>query len=283
MLQAILRWAIPLLALFVLGPLALLLTASLRAIDGSGEASLLVGRSPTQGLLMGVGAILIALVVGVVGARLLGARRGLFSAGLVLAWAAWGTGHVDKVLGQTNSSQTLWMFAAEAALLTLLGGACAWVILKIKPKPITFNAQAPIEIRPEPSSLLDSSALPAIGASLLAAALVAWLLAFDTQKGQTIGAAIIAAMIGTMVARMVSQSVSPALFVAAVGVLGIVGPAAATFIHPSASGPARAALAGTLFALARPMPFDWLAGAMIGVPLGLAWAGSLVEKQEKPK
>ena len=283
MLQAILRWTIPLLALFVLGPIAWLLTFNLRAPDGSGEVSLLVGRSPAQGALMGAGAMLLALVVGLLGARLLGGRRGLFSAGLVMAWAAAGTGHVDLILGRTNSSQTLWMLAAEGAMLTVLLVLCAWLILSIKPKPITLNSNPAPVVADEPRALFDSSTLPALGATLAAAGLVAWLLTFDTHKGQTITAVVIAAMVGTMIARILSQTVSPLIFIVAVAVLGIVGPAAATFIHPSVSGPTRAALAGNLFALARPMPIDWIAGALIGVPLGLSWAGSLVEKHEVKK
>lgn len=281
MLQAILRWIIPLVALFVLGPLAWLLTLNLRAPDGSGEVSLLVGRSISSGVLAGAGAMVLALAIGVVGARLLGVRRGLFSAGIVVAWAAAGTGHVDRVLGRTNSSHTLWMFTAEGALLTLLAVLCAWAILAVKPKPIVIPNQPAPKVNLEPTALFDSSTLPALGASLVAAALVAWILAFDTHKGQTIGAAVLAAMVGTMIARMISQTVSPVVFVAAVAILGMVGPAAATFIHPSISGPTRAALAGNLFALARPMPLDWIAGALMGVPLGLAWAASLVEKHEK--
>jgi len=39
-----------------------------------------------------------------------------------------------------------------------------------------------------------------------------------------------------------------------------------------------AAIGGDLFTLAMPMPLDWLAGAFWGIPIGLSWAESMVEK-----
>ena len=42
-----------------------------------------------------------------------------------------------------------------------------------------------------------------------------------------------------------------------------------------------AAIQGDAFPLAMLMPFDWLAGAFWGIPIGLSWADSMVESHEK--
>jgi len=62
-------------------------------------------------------------------------------------------------------------------------------------------------------------------------------------------------------------------------VVAVAGPVIATFVHAGTLGPTRAAVSGKLFALARPMPLDWIAGAFVGIPLGLWWAGSLIERE----
>lgn len=283
MVQAILRWVFPLAAMFVLGPLAWMMTGTLRARDGSADASLLVCVSPMMGVGIGVGVMLIALVVGMLGARLIGATRGLLCAGLVLVWAAAGTGRVDEILGQTGGGGTLWMLSAEGLMLTVIGAGIAWLILRTPLKPLgglaaTSNEQHEADVGG--MTMWDSSVPMALGAAILGAAVVGWIVAFDAQKGQTIGAAVLAGVGAAVVARLVSQTASPAVFIAGVALLGVAGPAAATLVHGSGLGPTRAAINGSLLALARPLPLDWVAGAMLGVPMGLSWAGSLIQKHE---
>ena len=65
---------------------------------------------------------------------------------------------------------------------------------------------------------------------------------------------------------------------AAIAILASGSPLIASFIHGSPEQLVRAALAGKLFVLARPLPLDWLAGAFIGAPIGLVWAASMVDK-----
>jgi hypothetical protein len=80
--------------------------------------------------------------------------------------------------------------------------------------------------------------------------------------------------------RLASQQVSPTVMFAGVMLTSVIGPIGAVLLHPAGVGPAQAALAGTLFPLARPMPLDYLAGALIGLPLGLWWAGSMLERHD---
>ena len=88
MLNAVLRYLVPLVALFVVGPLAGMLTGALRGRDGGTDASLLASSAPASGLVAGLGVMGLAILMGVISARVISQRTGLFSAGLVLAWGA---------------------------------------------------------------------------------------------------------------------------------------------------------------------------------------------------
>ena len=280
MLHSILRWAGPLLALLAVGPIAGWLTYSLRAPDGGPETTLLLSSSMSKGLAVGVGVVLLAILTGAAIARLVAPRSGLFSAGLVLVWGAWGLGRVDQVLARIPQKQTLYTISIEAAVVGLLAVVGAIVILRIRPM-VELHAVAadhPAHAD-EPTKLVDSSTPAAFIAAAAAAALAGWLLAQDTLKGQTFAAAVVGGVFAAVAGRMASQRVSAAVFIAGIAALAVVSPTLATFMHPSSLGPANAARAGTLLALARPLPLDWLAGAFVGVPLGLAWAGSMIEKK----
>ena len=39
------------------------------------------------------------------------------------------------------------------------------------------------------------------------------------------------------------------------------------------------AFANQMLTLANPAPLDWFAGALLGAPIGMSWAGSLVHKR----
>ena len=60
--------------------------------------------------------------------------------------------------------------------------------------------------------------------------------------------------------------------------LAAIGPVASLAFHGSA-GVLRAAYSGNYFGLASPLALDWVAGALLGLPLGLSWSGSMIEKR----
>lgn len=312
MLHTLLRWIMPTLALFALGPLALLLMSSVRAVDGSREVSILLCAAPAKGLAaLGV-VMLIACAAGIGGALISGQRRGLLSAGIVLAWAAYATGHIDTMLAnsittKSGTSSVLLMLALEGLIVGVLSALVAWIILRVPmlafaeraaragefARAHPAHASGTLSIR-EPHALFSARAPVAIAAAILGAGVVVWVLAFDSSKGQTLAAAIFAGLAAAAAGRTLAATLSPMLFVAAIGLLAAASPVAAMVLHSGGNAGvsgggtgsaalSTAALAGTLFRLARPLPLDWLAGALVGIPLGLAWANSLVQKHEPQK
>jgi hypothetical protein len=71
-------------------------------------------------------------------------------------------------------------------------------------------------------------------------------------------------------------------FFGAMAILGVAGPVVAAVLPGGNGGVVRASYAGTLFPLGLSMPLDWLAGAFLGIPMGLSWAGSMTEMKAMP-
>ncbi len=289
MLQSLLRWVLPLTGLLVVGPLAGWCTAGLRLPDGTDSATLLVSTSPVSGLLFGAVAILLATIVGVVASRLINASYGFFSAGLTLAWAAWGTGNIDAIVRSYQSGAPLWRLAIEGAIVGALGvGSCA-LILKFAHKPKPPQPATPAADTQTHHAVVHSAddnpwstRGRAFAAALIAAGVVGWLFAPESLKGQTFAAAAFAGMLGAVAMKMAARHMTPVVVFAGVAVLACAGPAAAAIYYGSGTGIVRSVYAGvpgSFLALARILPLDWLAGALVGVPIGLSWGGAMTDHQ----
>lgn len=287
MLNAVLRYLVPLLALFAAGPLAGHLTGALRGRDGGGDASLLVCAAPGSGVVAALVVMALAILMGVIAARTLGHRMGLFSAGLVLAWAAWGTGRVDVILAQPHTEGALRMLSLEGLLVGVLGVIGAAVILRIPVMRFALpETRDPghehYHFVEEPTEYFNSTAPMALAAAVAAGGVIVWLVAQETLKGQTFAAAAIAGVAAAAAARVAAPRVSSVWVFGAVALLAAASPLIASFKHPTQMDVVQASLAGRLFVLARLLPLDWVAGAFTGVPIGLAWATSMVDRHAEP-
>jgi hypothetical protein len=267
MQTAIRKWVIILIALFLAGPLAYALTSGVVGVDGGPQATALVGASIPMGLARTLAAMVIVCVVGVVGARLTTARSGLFCAGLTAIWAAGGSGTVIGVLRATTDQQTLISLSIESAILAVTGGVVIFMICRAG--RAASEEQSQRALSPESGY--------AIAAALLAGGLAAWFVAQESTKGQSLAAAAAAAAIGVTVARVVALESSMWVVATAPMLLGVIGPVAALVIHKDQT--LDYAFANQMLTLAKVAPLDWFAGALIGAPIGMSWAGSLVHKR----
>jgi hypothetical protein len=247
----------------------------LRGPDGGLAATPLVSAAPASGIVAGLIAAAIALGVGLFAAKFLGLGPGMTAAGLVLAWAAWKTGTVEGLVRSAQSSQPLKVLALEG----LLFGLVAVVITAA----LGFFAKrdAHHDHAHAGTSKYTVAMGPAIGAALVAGAVVAWLLAVSPLKGQAIAAAIAAATIASAAARLVDfKAPMPALIIPVVA-LAILGPLTGVAMAGHA-GVVTRVYDGSLFPIANITPLDWIAGGLLGIPLGVAWAGSMIEKHGTP-
>jgi hypothetical protein len=265
-----LRWMVALVALLALGPVAGSFVAGLRAVDGGPHATLLVNTSPITGLIGGLGALAIATLGGVLAGRVVNLQWGFFACGLILAWPAFVTGEVREVLRSTQDGSVLWTVAFEGVLFGALGVGAAVLIARTGRRP------APGAGREEEAPLTTPSSLVGLGVAILAGGLVAFLIAREGLKGQTLGAAGLAAIGAAVAGRLAAHRVTGVAFVAALAVLSFAGPAIAAGVI--GGDPVEQSYANRLFPLAWISPLDWLSGAFMGAPIGIAWSGTMIEK-----
>ncbi|MEL7483451.1 MAG: hypothetical protein AAFN41_03760, partial [Planctomycetota bacterium] len=255
----VIAWIPALTAAFVLGPIAGLLAAQLTDAAGGPHATLLVTQTPLLGAACALGVALIASFAGLLGVRIGTPNVGLFSAGIVLCWASARSGRVDEIIAVSRSSP-FHRFVLEGLLVALV----ALILIETIRR---FRRHTP----PEPPLLLSARAL---GVGVIGAAFTAWLIAADAAKGQAIAAAVAAGIMGAALSRMMLVSVPPRIIAVVPVVLGILSPLIAMVITDDA---VRSSFEGTLFRLALITPLDWLAGGLIGIPLGLAWTDSIAD------
>lgn len=266
MKQTVINWTIFALAALVAGPIAGRLVEMSQAADGARAATALISASPVMGIILYGAAFVIAGLVGVAAARVAPLGVAMPAAGLVLAWVAWRTARIDDVLRLTHESGSFWTLAIEGLLMAGAGIAIGAFILR-----------ASRRLKAEPGDgLFSGQTLAGAGAGMAAGAMAAWLIARSDEVGQTFAAAIAAGVAVTVVGRIVSVRAPLLAFVAVGSLLAFAGPAAGGIANGAEA--VRDAYAGTLIPLARVMPIDWIAGILIGVPIGASWAAAMVHK-----
>jgi hypothetical protein len=233
-------------------------------------------------------ALLLALAMGVITARLIGSvRAGMISAGLVLIWPAFASAEVDDVLRAAGSVRPLGVLALEGGILMALGLVIALLLMILGGAHVTGDDPHEYSLPEDAASdgprsmagrLLGTQVLLASGAGILAGGAAAFFVAATPLKGQALGAAIVGALAASVAARLVDlRAPLPGLLIP-IFVLAVLGPLSGIFL----SGSLASVYAGTMFPLALIAPMDWLAGAFFGIPLGVAWAASMVDKRVHP-
>lgn len=280
MIHATIRWAAYLTALLILGPIAGMAIGSLRASDGGLDATPLLCTAPATGIIIGVAIILGAGLVGAITARFVGWTPGMSTAGIIIAWAAWRGGDVQVMLRQTQSGATLKTLAMEGAILGIAAILAAALILAaandLKEKSQPFARRLVGQFK---SGLGSPGVALAIPVAIIAGAVAVWLVAQGSLKGQVFAAGIASGILGAAAGRIVDLEAKAITFIAAAALLCVLGPIAGLLKHGGGGGMVQAAYAGELFALANLTPMDWLAGAFVGVPIGMSWAASMIEKR----
>lgn len=280
---ATVKWGIGLTAFFVIGPLAARAVGALRSASGSAEVSLLRSDSPVLGLAAGLLAIAVAAAIGLLGARMLSTRFGFGVASLTLAWSAWRTGTVPGVVRDaathgSTARAVMMSFALEALIVGAAGVALAWALYR-GGKPSLGFKDPPLP-NPDPTPAPAAAVLATFAAALAAGAAGAWFVGVEPLKGQAIAAAVAAGIAGGLAAEGVSsvfkRSAHPIVVMGAMALLGVLAPLAAALLYGSRLD--AMIYSGRVPPFAVALPLDHLAGTLLGVPLGITWARSLMEK-----
>lgn len=276
-----LRWGMLLLAFAVVGPLASLPLAAVRDADGGHAMSMLVNDGVFPGVLAALLVFAAALALGAVGSFLFSTGWACAYAGIVVAWGAYRCGTLEDIIRQARSDAPLGMLAAEGFACIMAAGIIAGVIqrISVKRQGLALTRGALIVQGDVPK--IPAIAQVALIAGGVLAGVVAYLAAVTDFKGQGIFAAFLASIFAGVAAQVVVKSkggqATVVLAVASIVIPAILGPAAAKILQGSTI--VETAFAGNVFPLARVMGLDWAAGALLGVPVGLGWAGAMIDSR----
>lgn len=281
MTQLLLKWIVVLVALFAAGPLAASLVAPLHLADGSHAASLFTDGSFLHGLGAGLGVLAMATVMGVIGGTLISRDMGLLVAGFVVAWAAWRFSSVDRAVSRVGGSGMLVTLAIEGLVIGLAGAAISIAVSTTAREKQGRAGVLGSFLDDEPQAPLPMATLVTSGViGAAAAGVVVWIIAGEPTRGQCVMGAVIggiacgaASQLSASMQRLRLGILPPML---AIALLATVGPLVTMKMHGSSL--VELAMGGRLFPLGKLGPMDWLAGALLGVPIGLAWANSMLEK-----
>lgn len=280
-----LHWAIGLAAVLAVGPLAARLLFRITDARGDHLSSILASNHKGRAL-AGLALVLLgSLVVGRIARVIGGAGLALMCAGLVLGWGAFAFGSVEEAIRGTHASSFFPLLAAEGFVLCLLAALLAMHLAAPTMRTPLENEGAdalPSKltalghfIRVRKASGVATLAQCVVVSAIVAAAVTA-LCSISALRGQTIFAAFVGAVLAGVAAQVTaaagSARISPAVPALGVALAALVAPFIAMSMHGASLVPDT--LAGNLTWIGRPLPIDWAAGGLLGVHVGMGWAGA---------
>jgi len=141
----------------------------------------------------------------------------------------------------------------------------------------TFGGSLKDVPRNEQGSWDQSFSLHSVSLTLLislAMLPVIWVVAASPSKGQVIGSAVVGGIVVACLARKCMPHVQPVVLFAAPTAIAAVGYAIASLMGVSDI----AFTQNTISPLIFPMPLEYAAGSLMGIPIGLSWGASLAKK-----
>lgn len=290
MSKGVLRWIFILLCLLVVGPIVYRLTSGLRDVDGGHAATLLLAESLPKGLLAGAVTLLAAAVAGAVGSYLFSLSTGFSCAGVILAWGAWGLGTIDAIIRRSHGAGDLPKLAAEGGVVTaaalVMSVAMVVIARRRQPKPIDAPGGV-LGLLGEPTAdkPLQGGVIAGLVASLIGAAIGIWVMPVITLHGQTlmtvVVAGILAGVVGQFTASSQGVTITPVTPTLTLLLLAVAGPVIARLMGTN-EHVVELAYQQQLLPLARPVSLDWAAGALLGTPIGIGWAGAMMDARHTP-
>ncbi|MFI4881969.1 MAG: hypothetical protein ACIAQU_05225 [Phycisphaerales bacterium JB064] len=282
MLDVTIRWTLYIVALVVVGPIAGMLMELTSAQSGAAGTPL-VSASPVLGVIGLVLGMVLATGIGALSAWRCGLRPGLTCAGITLCWmAGMSSGLTSTIVAAGHGPW--WALIIEGVLVAIgligLGVALAFAAQHHTPSPTEHvTPQSSEAMASEHSLTFSPRSLAAIGVAAIGGAAAAWVLAVTDLRGQVIAAAALSAIAIGLLIKLVDIKTPAIAALAAAGLLAIASPAYALVAVPADTALA-AAYAQTLPGLVLVTPLDWAAGVLLGTPIGLAWAASIVKRAE---
>ena len=274
MVRTVFRWIVIALAALVVGPVAAWLCRPMRGTDGGMTATILVDSEVGPAFIRTLLAFALAMLFGAGVARVLGWRLGCFVAGVVLAWPAWEHAGVAQLIRETGEPSIMPRLAIEGALFLGAALGASFLLYRVDPG---------IDRKPDAMGGVVSGFGGVLAAALAAgtlASIVVLIVAIEEHRAQAFAAAAVAAIAAGTVARFVGPSPAPTTAMLGLLLAAIVAPLLT--MQLAGADLIEAAYNGSMLNLGRLTPMLWASGALVGVPIGTAWAESMFERQPQP-
>ena len=292
LIHTIVKYTLGAVAVFAVGPVAGKLMGLVQGPGGNGPGAMSLGSgggggggggisnalghtgllsvNPAMGLAVGIGCVVLAGLMGVLAARITHLRWAMLCGGAVLAWAAAQSGTLDSVLRANGPGGAMMKLAIETGVLAL-ATAGAVVAMSLVARPSASARPGDVGTEPHNRGRAISAADGlGVGLGLLCGALGVYLVSQNMLKGQAIAGVAVGAAAAGLAARIMGIRCQPASMVLGVCLTGVVAPIVLGF-NSTGVKLLLEANGGTISPLLRPMPLDWAAGALLGLPLGLSY------------
>jgi hypothetical protein len=266
-------WTVLAACLFAVGPALVWLSPRLAGGDGGPGWTFLASGSPMTGALVLIVTVAVAMACGIGASRFLGLRAGLGAVGMTLVAPALQGGEIVEVLRWAGAPGIFVRLGLEGAIIAGLGFLGAAVMTRVA---LRDDPMSPAE-RQERTKGHLSEGMIGLAAALSIGAVAGWVLAREPLKGQMLAAGFAAGAAGMGAARVIAPRAPIPAIVLGVLLLGVLGPVFGYIF--AGSGALAAAYEQRLPAISTPTPIDWLTGALLGMPLGLSWSLSVLEKR----
>jgi len=285
------NWTVIVIALFCSILMFLLIKPFLLSGTGTFGPTVLQSQSPGPAVVALLVALATCTVIATLVSRVLTSRNFLLDASVRPHESVTGsnvTGTSLLIIGiglgwtclQLESIQTV-VLDGSVMLLAFEGLSWAIALLIMASIVLRFGGDFVNPMQNDDGSTDDwalsnaSIKLAACGACVLP---VVWLVAQSPLKGQVVIATPLGAMAAGLVGRLVAPTVQPVLLFPAVCVFGALGQWVVGLTLPD--DPSALVAAGRLPNLILPLPIDYAAGALIGIPIGISWGNGFIEKQD---
>lgn len=210
----------------------------------------------------------IATILGLFVGKVSSAASGMFVVGFALFAMVMRTQGVTEFIFSEGNTTLLIVEALGLSLFLLI---CSISM---------FRISGPLEDVPlNESEKWDAPFSPrSIGMTLLislAMLPVIWLVAVTPSKGQVIGAAAVGGIVVACLARKWTPNLQPLILFAAPTAIAAVGYAIATSMGVTDIAFTQNTISPFIF----PMPLEYAAGSLMGIPIGLSWGASLAKNE----
>jgi hypothetical protein len=246
---------------------------SLRGVHGPG---ILTAGRPALAAVVVLACFAVTTLLACVVGKLSNAAVGLFVLGAGVFVLDDRLGGIRELAFAHASRGTLVIAAIETIVLAVV--ALAMVLIVFGTAGGFHDVEPDVNGR-RPHWLTSDAALRSAACGVLVIPAV-WLVAQTPLKGQAITAVFFGAMLAGLVGRLIAPHVQPILVFVSPVIFGALAQLAAAVLTRMPLD--EAYVNGSLSVLARVLPMDYLAGALLGVSFGLGWAKSFLQHEETP-